>query len=115
MMREEEIYKASMEFYSDVVDAYKYSYKDGFIDGCVWADNHPKSPWISVNDDLPCNYEEFTLKSRRVTKVVFVRTRKSTYFVNYMIKEKSKWKWFYDSTDIEDEIEYWMSIPELPK
>lgn len=115
MTREEEINKASMEFASDVSEAYEYSYKEGFIDGGEWADNHPKSPWISVNVDLPCNHEEFTRKSRMSTKLVLVRTRKAAYFVNYMIKGKSKWEWFCAVDDIEDEIEYWMPIPELPK
>ena len=119
MIREEEIYKVAKEFSSEITEAYKYSYKDGFIDGCVWSDNHPKSPWISVNDDLPCNHEEFTRNSRMSTKLVLVRTRKATYFVNYMIKEKSKWKskwkWFCPVDNIENEIEYWMPIPELPK
>ena len=29
-----------------------------FICGAYWADDNPKSPWISVDDDLPCNHEE---------------------------------------------------------
>lgn len=115
MTRQEEINKVAKEFSSEITEVYKYSYKDGFIDGCEWADNHPKSPWIRVNDDLPCNHEEFTCKSRMSTKLVLVRTRKATYFVNYMIKDKYKWKWFCSVDDIKDEIEYWMPIPNLPK
>ena len=30
----------------------------GFEAGIKWADAYPKSPWISVEDDLPCNHEE---------------------------------------------------------
>ena len=30
----------------------------GFTFGARWADEHPKSPWISVKDDLPCNHLE---------------------------------------------------------
>ena len=26
-----------------------------FTVGAKWADSHPKSPWISVEEDLPCN------------------------------------------------------------
>ena len=26
-----------------------------FTAGAKWADSNPKSPWISVEDDLPCN------------------------------------------------------------
>lgn len=28
-----------------------------------WSDNHPKSPWISVADDLPCNHKELLLST----------------------------------------------------
>ena len=28
--------------------------------GVQWADVHPKSPCISVNDDLPCNHQDLT-------------------------------------------------------
>ena len=30
-----------------------------FEAGAKWADNNPKSPWISVEDDLPCNHREY--------------------------------------------------------
>ena len=29
------------------------AYGLGFVDGSLCADNNPKSPWISVKDDLP--------------------------------------------------------------
>lgn len=32
----------------------------GFEAGIKWADNNPKSLWVSVEDDLPCNHEELT-------------------------------------------------------
>lgn len=38
-------------------------YYEGYIDGANWEDNHPKSPWISVNDDLPCNHKELLLST----------------------------------------------------
>ena len=28
----------------------------GFEAGVKWADSNPKSPWISVDEDLPCNH-----------------------------------------------------------
>ena len=34
----------------------------GFEAGIRWADENPKSPWISVDDDLPCNHEELMSK-----------------------------------------------------
>ena len=38
-----------------------YGSKGSSIDfeaGAKWSDANPKSPWISVEDDLPCNHEE---------------------------------------------------------
>lgn len=131
MKREDEILEAArtraerhriaeMELYAG--DKCNYSYGRiynseiaSYEAGAKYADEHPKSTWINVKDDLPCNHEEFTRKSRMSTKIVLVRTRKATYFVNYMIKEKSKWEWFCAVDDTEDEIVYWMPIPELPK
>ena len=31
----------------------------GFESGVKWADSNQKSPWISVEDDLPCNHREY--------------------------------------------------------
>ena len=53
MIREIEIINAS-KLYSE----YEYNqidFENGFIMGAKWADDNPKSPWISVEDDLPCN------------------------------------------------------------
>ena len=53
MTREEEIKKALGEqFYSTPCSK---TYKMGFEVGAMWADNNPKSSWINVKDDLPCN------------------------------------------------------------
>ena len=56
MTREEQIFEEA-ERHSE----YEYNqttYSNGFIDGARWADNNPKSPWISVKRDLPCNHSE---------------------------------------------------------
>ena len=29
----------------------------GFEAGVKWADANPKSPWISIDEDLPCNHK----------------------------------------------------------
>ena len=59
--REEQIYKAADKAtyqtppqYSELVHKSRKvmcAYETGFIDGCVWADQHPN--WISVEDELP--------------------------------------------------------------
>ena len=38
----------------------------GFEAGVKWADEHSKSPWISVDEDLPCNYEKLIENEKRV-------------------------------------------------
>ena len=34
---------------------------ESFEAGVIWADKNPKSPWISVKDDLPCNHRELII------------------------------------------------------
>ena len=67
MTREEEIKKASGELFNSAPCS--KTYKMGFEAGVMWADANPKSPWISVEDDLPCNHKEFT-EGKRWTKPV---------------------------------------------
>ena len=56
MTRQEEIHSVS----NQLSELYKCSktFKMGFEAGAKWADEHPKYTWISVNDDLPCNYPD---------------------------------------------------------
>ena len=42
-----------------------------FEAGVIWADKNPKSPWINVKDDLPCNHEEL-IENENYTKKVLV-------------------------------------------
>ena len=84
-------------------------HKDSFIEGVKWADAHPKSPWISVNKDLPYNHQEL-LEAKCQTKEVFVKRALGFFDICYMQKIDGKWIWFpYKS------IEFWMPIPKLPK
>ena len=84
MTREEEI-KKQADIYTDDASNYTEWSDDGgwsdtndidlvekaFIEGAKWADSHPKSPWISVEDDLPCNHEEL-IENEYYTKNVLV-------------------------------------------
>ena len=82
----------------------------GFEEGIKWADNNPKSPWISVNDDLPCNHEElFINDDKKETKTV-LSIINGYIMMSRMYKPKRKWRW-----DSEEQPTYWMPIPELPK
>ena len=107
MTREEEIINAANELCNSFRGS--KTYKLGFEIGVKWADEHPKSPWISVEDDLPCNHEEL-LNAKYETKEVFILKSIGFPDVDYMLKVNGEWTWFtYKST------KFWMPIPELPK
>lgn len=107
MTREEQIAAAS----------YVYGMRGSSIDfaaGATWADANPKSPWISVEDDLPCNHEDmtaFTTAIGKCTYNVVVRFDYGGISLEYMYCSgyKRKWRWS------EDNVTHWMRIPELPK
>ena len=67
----------------------------GFEAGVKWADKNPKSPWISVDEDLPCNHEELVSKGSSSTKRVIVIEDGGYYFDCMVLSENGKWKWFY--------------------
>ena len=86
-----------------------------FTVGAKWADSNPKSPWISVEDDLPCNnpdniYFGFT------TSVLAIDDKNNT-FMAFMMKGKDN-KWVWDSSHgfaFLHYITHWMPIPKLPE
>ena len=84
-----------------------------FIAGAKWADNHPKSPWISVEEDLPCNHEE--LIHFDITNNVLVIDDKQNTSIAFMKKYKDN-EWIWDSTNnfvFLPFITHWMPIPNL--
>ena len=88
----------------------------GFEAGVRWADKHPNSPWISVDEDLPCNHSDLVLTYNNIpfsTKRVLVMTDIHTLFLCEMKKDDDRgWIWNYST---KDKITHWMPIPELPK
>ena len=81
----------------------------GFEAGVKWADKNPKSPWISVKYDLPCNHEELiSLDDKRYTLYV-VAVIHNFIIMCRMYKEDDKWYWE------NDEPTNWFPIPELLK
>ena len=73
MEREKEINIAASRYIEEnTINGYITisDHKDSFIAGVEWADNHPKSPWISIEDDLPCNHEELMPNSYATYKVI---------------------------------------------
>lgn len=114
MTRKEEIKQASNELFDDVI-FYSETYKIGFKAGAMWADNHPKSPWISVEDDLPCNNPN-NIHFGFTNNVLVIDDNKNTG-IAFMKKYKNN-EWIWDSTDNSvflPLITHWMLIPELPK
>ena len=88
----------------------------GFEAGVKWADEHPKFPWISVEDDLPCNHSDLVLTYNNIpfsTKRVLVMTDSHTLFLCEMKKDDDHgWIWNYLT---KNKINYWFPIPELQK
>ena len=110
MAREEEIDNAKTAFYKRVLeDDYYYDPRDCFEEGAKWADEHTKSPLISVEDDLPCNHQEL-LEAKYETKKVFVLKTGGFPDVDYMLKVNGKWTWASYKNS-----KFWMPIPEPPK
>ena len=86
-------------------------YKVGLKEGLKTADTYPKSsPWISVDEDLPCNHEELVSKGSSSTKRVIVIEDGGYYFDCMVLSENGKWKWFYSFNP-----SHWFPIPEPPK
>lgn len=75
---------------------------EAFRCGAEWADEHPKSPWIDINVELP------EVKKR----VIFLCNDKKAYFGYNNIDCESA-----TITNAPDgvKITHWMPIPELPK
>ena len=124
MAREEEIREAikTLQVYvcgnngifecSECIDS---DIQNAFYQGAKWADKHPKSPWISVNDDLPCNHSDLVLTYNDIpfsTKRVLVMTDVHTLFLCEMKKDDRGWIWNYST---KDKITHWFPIPEFPK
>ena len=93
-----------------------YGSKGSSIDfeaGAKWADANPKNPWISVNDDLPCNHEEMI---HVVVEIIELRTDRvlamtddGIIVIAYMYKFGS-WTWHWSETE---RITHWMPIPKF--
>lgn len=110
MTREEEIDLIKMAYDKDL----RYDPRICFKEGIEWADNHPKSPWISVKDDLPCNYPnnihfEFTDR-------VLATDGKINIFIAHMKKTNNEWVWYSDDNfDVSHVVTHWMPLPKPPK
>ena len=89
-----------------------------FKKGAEWADSNPVSPWISVEDDLPCNHEEMYKMSGSLlyTEEVLVLAGNvllaGRKLVTCMLFDDNTGKWKWDTLL---HVKYWMRIPKSPK
>ena len=123
MKREEEISIAKNAFYDNMLkDGYLWAYdkRDCFEEGAKWADANPKNPWISVEDDLPCNHKELLLDEHRTKTVLVVLSRNDNSSSRHidrlsMINKKGSsdvdWYWFNTTSYT---VTHWMPVPKLP-
>ena len=79
----------------------------GFEAGVKWADEHPKSPWISVKDDLPYKHKEL-LDGEQKTKLVLIVDACGGADIDFMSIYKGTWQWWNNSN-----VTYWLSIPDF--
>ena len=112
--REQEIDNAKYAFHDSVFEEQSYLHPtDYFKAGAKWADENPKSPWISIKDDLPCNHSEMICGRENTdgteTIDVFCSNFYGHIWDDYMIYENGKWRW----NDFEPD--FWMISPKLPR
>lgn len=96
------------KLHNDTLKGLLKHYQKGFVAGVKWADTNPKSPWISVEDDLPYNHEE--LAHSNYTDRVLVLSRNGYSEVAFMCIIEDVWEWNTLIT-----VLYWMPIPKPPK
>ena len=84
-----------------------------FEAGAKWADANPKSPWISVDDDLPCDHNDMIALVDNFSKdtySVLVRFNHGGINFAYMYCNGYKQDWHWSERGI---ITHWMQIPKL--
>lgn len=90
-------------------DQEEHWYNIGLKHGLEIADEYPKSPWISVKEDLPCNHKELIVIENVCTKRV-IAFDGNGFSLKAMIMTEDKWHWIHST-----KVKYWMPIPNLPK
>ena len=109
MAREEEVKHAAYSQYCNSESICFTLLCNSFKQGAEWADSNPKSPWINVKDDLPCNHKELISPDDKRDTLYVVAVIRGHIIFSRMYKLEGKWSWE------NDEPTYWMPIPELPK
>ena len=104
MAREKEYQKAAHEYINS--DAVKpenmYLAYGDFINGAKWADEHPISPWISVEERLPDKINKFMSEP---VLCRYTRGGKEYYHVTQYDFDYNQW--------MIGNVTHWMPIPKL--
>ena len=114
MLRERKIDAAASKYIEDnsIDGAVRISdHRDSFIEGAEWADTYPMTPWISVEDDLPCNHEEMYHMSESLicTDRVLTLVDNVPVIMCMVFNDKTEgWDWSKPLN-----VRYWMRIPKL--
>ena len=93
---------------SDVESLTRSDMGFAYMSGIKWADAHPKSPWISVKDDLPCNHEELLNPDDKRDTSYVVAIIHGHIVLSRMYYLNGKWHWE------SNEPTHWFPIPKLP-
>ena len=97
MTREEIEQLNEVEPYCFETDREEQWYRVGLQEGLSIADANPKSPWISVKDDLPCNHNELIITNcyynGKETINVITINKRGVVNENFMIFYDNKWEW----------------------
>lgn len=122
MTREEIEQLNEAEPYCFETDREEQWYRVGLQEGLGTADDNPKSSWISVDDDLPCNHKEL-MDGEHCTKQVLVVIAWDVDPSKKHIKISSMcdvvasvdigrhWHWLTDNFYT---VIYWMPLPKMP-
>lgn len=105
MTREQQIKQAAFERNCES-DFDSNDGRNGFVEGAQWADEHPKSPWISVEDRLP-----------ELDKEVIVLAKDKFIDIDQLADNgEGGYYWWKNERVIyceEDKITHWMPIPKV--
>lgn len=117
MTREEEI-KQNAEAYADtkaetVANFQRNPIVEDFINGAQWADEHPKNPWISVEERLPEDNKTVLVWFGGYYTVAVIRDNEWWDCTGY--QTGGGWSALDKIPDIAcGYITHWMPIPKLP-
>lgn len=81
--------------------------EQSFFDGAEWADNNPKTPWISVEDNLPEQDEEVIVLRDEFNTSYFYKISFAHIVDKTVCRDYNGW-------NVSDVV-YWFPMPKIPK